>query len=47
MSDPLSLVKKAVGAGETLEIKDGAYSLGVYKLPIETKTAFKRSVKGM
>eukprot|EP01033_Poteriospumella_lacustris_P005502 gene5502-3921_t len=44
MSDPLSLVRKAIAAGESLALVDGSYSLGGFSFPPDTKTAFKRSL---
>jgi hypothetical protein len=46
MSDPLSLIRKVVLEKGSFDYADGFYVVAGYRLAEDTKTAFKRSVKG-
>jgi hypothetical protein len=46
MNDPLSLVRRAIMAGQTIEYVDHHYVFAGHRLPEATKTCFKRTLKG-
>jgi hypothetical protein len=47
MSDPLSLLRQATIAGKVVASESGKYIFGSVRLPEQTSTCFRRSLKGL